>query len=682
MDAVRMAIQQEATEQAYRGKAADSARMHVGEVEEIAAAISRGVRPERSCGGPPIYQRTGSLDEVRALRNEVDELKRMMQEMSLQLSPLAAGLHGRQLTDGPRAVGRARCFSCGRRGHLRKDCPRTQATERRPDCYGKPWNKSLDACPVVNALRNSNAACTDTVKMAYTKESGRANIGACLCVPVKVRTKFIRMLVDTDAGRTLLRSDEFRRIGGQWELSQCNVCLLSAGGTALDVMGGVLLPLQVGDKTFAIEVIVMDKLQFAGLLGINFLKLHGFVVDLARGTLSCSEQKPKIPLQSAGRASGNGAWSVSAWKPASTSKRMLQHLIETTGAPLTVSQQGKLRGILSKFRNAFAASEFDIGRTSVLKHDIITDSNRPVRHPLRRLSPLERNEVSQLIQRMLDNKIIEPSNSPWAAGIVPVRKKDGSIRLCVDYRKLNEVSRRNAYPIPRVDETLEALAGARYFSTIDLLSGYWQVELTDAAKEKTTFINHDGLFQFNVMPFGLTGAPATFQRLIERVLAGLKWSTCLVYLDDIIVFSRTAEEHIEHFAQVFIRPQEAGLKVNSRKCKLFCKEVCYLGHIVSEKGIEPDLSLTEKMRTYPVPKCLTEVQRFLEMASYYRKFIKNFAAIAKPLHQLTEKRKPFEWSLECTEAFHKLRAALVGERLRQERRLRFTQLFTDVREYR
>ncbi|KFD51382.1 hypothetical protein M514_07787 [Trichuris suis] len=161
MDAVRMAIQQEATEQTYRGKAADSARIHAGEVEEIAAAISRGIRPERRYGGPPIYQRTESLDEVRALRNEVDELKRMMQEMSLQVSPLAAGLHGRQLTDGPRAVGRARCFSCGRRGHLRKDCPRIQATQRRPDYYGKSWNKSFDAYPVVNALSNSNAACAD-----------------------------------------------------------------------------------------------------------------------------------------------------------------------------------------------------------------------------------------------------------------------------------------------------------------------------------------------------------------------------------------------------------------------------------------------------------------------------------------------------------------------------------------
>uniref|UniRef100_A0A5S6Q2I3 RNA-directed DNA polymerase n=2 Tax=Trichuris muris TaxID=70415 RepID=A0A5S6Q2I3_TRIMR len=665
MDAVRMAIQQEATEQAYRGnvlrQAVNSARVHVGEVEEIAATVSRSNHPNRGQDSPGGYQRTESLDEVRALRNEIDEMKRMVQEMCLQISPLAARLQGGRLTNGPQALGRARCFNCGRRGHLIKDCPRLQTAERSPDHHGKSWNKSLDAYSVVNALSNANAGCGDTARMESAEESASASVGTCACVPVQVRNRCIRMLVDTGAERTLLRSDEFARIRGQWKLSPCNVRLLSAEGTALDVMGSVSLPLQVGDRTFDMEVIVVNALQFAGLLGIDFLKQHGFVVDLARGTLNSPKQKLRIPLQSAGRTSGNGAWSVSVGKPVSLSKRMLQQLVETTGVPLTASQRKKLHGMLSKFRNAFAASEFDIGRTSVLKHDIVTDNIRPVRHPLRRLAPVERKEVSQLIQRLLDNKIIEPSNSPWAAGIVPVRKKDGSLRLCVDYRKLNEVSRRDAYPIPRIDETLEALAGARYFSTIDLLSGYWQVELTEAAKEKTAFITHDGLFQFNVMPFGLTGAPATFQRLMEHVLAGLKWNTCLVYLDDIIVFSRTAEEHVEHLSQVLNRLQKAGLKPNASKCKLFCKEVRYLGHIVSEKGIEPDPSLTEKMRTYPVPTCLAEVKRFLGLASYYRKFIKDFAAIAKPLHQLTEKRKPFQWTPECTSAFQKLRTALLSE---------------------
>ncbi|KFD60069.1 hypothetical protein M514_10279 [Trichuris suis] len=254
---------------------------------------------------------------------------------------------------------------------------------------------------------------------------------------------------------------------------------------------------------------------------------------------------------------------------------------------------------------------------------------------------------------MLKAGIIEPSNSPWAAAIVPVRKKDNSIRLCVDYRKLNEVTRKDAYPLPRIDETLDALAGARYFSTIDLLSGYWQVELTDRAK-KTAFITHDGLFHFNVMPFGLTGAPATFQRLMERVLAGLKWNSCVVYLDDIIVFSRSADEHIERLARVFQRLRAAGLKVNASKCRLFRKEVQFLGNVVGQDGIRPDPSLTEKVRNFPVPQCLAEIQSFVGLASYYLKFIRGFAEIAKPLHQLAEKRKPFQWTAECAAAFNKL----------------------------
>uniref|UniRef100_A0A5S6Q4B6 CCHC-type domain-containing protein n=1 Tax=Trichuris muris TaxID=70415 RepID=A0A5S6Q4B6_TRIMR len=186
MDAVRMAIQQEATEQAYRGnvlrQAVNSARVHVGEVEEIAATVSRSNHPNRGQDSPGGYQRTESLDEVRALRNEIDEMKRMVQEMCLQISPLAARLQGGRLTNGPQALGRARCFNCGRRGHLIKDCPRLQTAERSPDHHGKSWNKSLDAYSVVNALSNANAGCGDTARMESAEESASASVGTCACV--------------------------------------------------------------------------------------------------------------------------------------------------------------------------------------------------------------------------------------------------------------------------------------------------------------------------------------------------------------------------------------------------------------------------------------------------------------------------------------------------------------------
>ena len=191
--------------------------------------------------------------------------------------------------------------------------------------------------------------------------------------------------------------------------------------------------------------------------------------------------------------------------------------------------------------------------------------------------------MRKLLNDMLDNGIIEPSTGPWAFPIVLVRKKDGGVRFCIDFRKLNQNTQKDAQPLPRIDETLDALDGACYFSTLDLASGYWQVELHPKDKEKTAFVTPFGFYQFRVMPFGLCNAPATFQRLVERVLAGLHLSSCLVYLDDIIVYStcRSVEEHLTLLGEVFAHLRKAGLKIKPSKCHLLQTSVFYLGHVVS-----------------------------------------------------------------------------------------------------
>ena len=176
--------------------------------------------------------------------------------------------------------------------------------------------------------------------------------------------------------------------------------------------------------------------------------------------------------------------------------------------------------------------------------------------------------------------VIEPSASTWSSPVVLVKKKDGSLRFCVDYRKLNDVTVKDSYPLPRIDDSVEALAGARWFSTLDLKSGYWQVELDDQAKEKTAFSIGTGLWQFTVMPFGLSNAPATFERLMEQVLAGLPLNTALIYLDDVLVARRTFAEHIANLRVVFQRFRRASLKLNPKKCSLLQKQVKYLGHVV------------------------------------------------------------------------------------------------------
>ena len=198
------------------------------------------------------------------------------------------------------------------------------------------------------------------------------------------------------------------------------------------------------------------------------------------------------------------------------------------------------------------------------------------------------NEVERNIDDMLAKGVIQPSNSPWSSPIVLVKKKDGTHRFCVDYRRLNSCTLQDAYPLPRIDESLDQLSGSTWFSTLDLCSGYWQVEMDPADKAKTAFTTRQGLFEFNVMPFGLSCAPATFERLMESILQGLQWDICLVYLDDIIVTGKTFDEMLDNLTRVFNRLQAANLKLKAKKCCLFAKEVTYLGHVVSEKGVATD----------------------------------------------------------------------------------------------
>ncbi|KRZ67383.1 Retrovirus-related Pol polyprotein from transposon 17.6 [Trichinella papuae] len=252
------------------------------------------------------------------------------------------------------------------------------------------------------------------------------------------------------------------------------------------------------------------------------------------------------------------------------------------------------------------------------------------------------------------------ASGPWSSPVVLVRKKDGSPRFCVDYRRLNAVTRADAQPIPRIDDTLDALAGAKWFSTLDLVSGYWQVEVAEEDREKTAFSTLLGLFQFRVMPFGLCNAPATFQRLMEKALRGLTWKTCFVYLDDIIVFGKTEEEHLERLEGVLSRLQSVGLKIKPEKCQLMRQSVHYLGHVVTQHGVGTDPEKTAAVQKWPTPRCVREVRQFLGLASYYRRFVRNFAGVANPLHALTKKGEKWHWGPKEEEAFTRLKEALVS----------------------
>ena len=338
----------------------------------------------------------------------------------------------------------------------------------------------------------------------------------------------------------------------------------------------------------------------------------------------------------------------------------LQDLYTRTADGLTVKQQKQVAKLLTKHESTFSKTDEDLGRTGIIRHKINTGKNCPIKQPLRRLPVNMNAEADKQIDEMLKKDVIQPSSSPWASGIVMVTKKDGSKRFCVDYRKLNDITVKDAYPLPRIDAALDQLSGAGWFSCLDLNSGYWQVDVDEADRAKTAFVSRRGLFEFKTMPFGLCNAPATFERLMETVLAGLNWQICLIYLDDIIVVGKTFDDMIRNLDEVLQKLHEAGLKLKPRKCQLFAKRVDFLGHVISGEGIQTDPKKTQAVREWPKPESLHEVRSFLGFCSYYRRFIPKFAEISKSLHKLTEKNQKFLWTKECNAAFETLKEKMVS----------------------
>jgi hypothetical protein len=302
-----------------------------------------------------------------------------------------------------------------------------------------------------------------------------------------------------------------------------------------------------------------------------------------------------------------------------------------------------------------------LGRTDLYKHKIYTEDVPPIHQKAFRTSIAEDRIIKAEIDKGLEMGLIRPSKSPWASPVVLVKKKNGKTRFCVDYRKLNSITKEDKYPLPLIDEIIDYLGGSQWFSTMDLASGYWQVEIDEPDKEKTAFITKYGLYEYNVMPFGLYNALATFQRLMNTVLEGTIWKYTMDYIDDINVYSKTWEDHLKHLRDVLERLRKAKLKINAEKCHFCTQEAHFLGHVVGTHGVAPDPEKIEKVDKYPAPKCLREVRSFLGLAGYYRKFIKDYSKKAKPLTNLTQKERPFEWTNDQQEAFEELKKSLTSQ---------------------
>ncbi|UYV68182.1 K02A2.6-like, partial [Cordylochernes scorpioides] len=500
------------------------------------------------------------------------------------------------------------CWKCGKDGHIRKNCPDNSKTPSAP----RKNQENYEYIQIGSKIFQHKGYVADIMD-------------ECI-IGLDVLRQFG---LSIDIGRNLLRtSDEDIPLLTSQQLHNFQACrVLALEDTQVPprsecVIKGQLETTKVIPKFAILEgdseapsrgILVAKELIDTGqyVIPVRVVNLYDSARDIKKG--SClGNAEPAVLIKRNHPVMQNS-------KRAYNVPDHLQQAWEETKKELQPGQQRELATLLATYGNIFAKSSEDYGRTDLTKHRINTGESNPIKQAPHRIPLARRQEAETLVKEMLDQNIIEPSSGPWVSPVVLVTKKDGSTRFCVDYRKLNVITKKDSYPFPRIDATLDILAGSQWFSTLDLKSGYWQVEMHPDDKEKTAFTTGSGLWQFN-----------------------------------------NFEEHLSNIEKVFKRLEAANLKLSPKKCKLFKKEVAYLGHIISAEGVQTDPEKTETVRMWPTPKDLTQLRSFLGLCTYYRRFIPGFSNIARPLHRLTESGRPFVWTPDCQRAMEKLKEMLVA----------------------
>lgn len=410
--------------------------------------------------------------------------------------------------------------------------------------------------------------------------------------------KFLGLL-DSGANRTI--------IGGPgWDIlvslglvpdKKLNPSCSIADGSSLSTLGTLTLPLRLRDKIAVINVLVVPDVAHALILGIDFWKSIGIVPDIFRGEFTFAPTATVTAIQT---------------DPALLSKD-----------DLTLEQRAALTNLIS----TYVSDDNKIGVAKGIEHTITTNA-APIKQRYYPVSPVIQKHIDAELDKMLELGIVEKSNSAWSSPILLIKKKDNSYRFCVDFRKVNQVTEKDAYPLPYVSSILDRLRGATFITSLDIKSAYWQIPLAESAKQYSAFtVPNRGLFHFNRMPFGLHNAPATWQRFIDKTLGSELEPYVFVYLDDIVICTPTFEQHLTILEEVLKRLRDAGLTLGKEKCH-FCKpELKYLGYVVNSRGLLVDPDKVAAILRIPTPKNVPEVRRVIGMASWYRRFIPNFSTL-------------------------------------------------------
>ncbi|GFT10349.1 retrovirus-related Pol polyprotein from transposon 412 [Trichonephila clavipes] len=578
-----------------------------------------------------------AVNESDTSNSGVERLERQMRSFLNRVESLMS-----QKADGKKTL---KCWTCGREGHLQRSCRARQGAET-----NSASQKEVSQC-VYHSERSGSKIKRETYldptpRGATDRDGEKIDIHGKLKVKIRFGdiTYQHAVYVADIADPFILGLDFLKEHGFTLDFNKNELRSIHEEVTIFKIKHRTESIRQVtANENITIpprtEIIVPgyigNDVSFnSGLIGTAENKANGLLiastlVDLSRKTIPvriCNvTEKPRVFQKGEVLATCSPVTCVcksSSLLLSNSPQQLTPDLLEN--AELSPEQKSSAERLFQEFEDVFSRNSSDIGHTTVTQHRIDTADHPPIKQHPRRLPFAKQEEVGTLLREMQENDIIEPSSSLWASPIVLVRKKDGSTRFCVDYRKLNDVTKKDSYPLPRIDDTLDTLSGHKWFSTLDLKSGYWQVEIHPEDREKQ-----------HSLPAKDYGSSKSCRGC-------------------------TFEEHLQNIRKVLSKLSDANLKLNPSKCKFFQKEVNYLGHIISAEGVRTDPEKVSAVKNWKHPENLRELRSFLGLCTYYRKFVKGFSNIARPLHKLTESKQKFQWTKECEDSFLQLKEALTS----------------------
>ncbi|KAL5565101.1 hypothetical protein UlMin_028265 [Ulmus minor] len=560
--------------------------------------------------------------------------------------------------------GSTACYKCGKEGHFARKCTVKSSGDSQQNRNKEGQFRSLQTLTEGPAEEQDTKNVLEPNARVYAYTKGDAEAGGSKVITGQLPVAYVlaRVLIDSGATHSFISTvfaDSLHR--SKDTIRQTFRTVLPSGEIMLSSYWLRAVPVVVSEREMSVDLVVLDMIDYDVILGMDFLSKYGATIDCKAKVVSfqppgeeqftfCgdkySKQKMFVSAMKARKWLDSGCTGYLA-AVADTTKKAKVELNEVP--------------VVKEFVDVFPEELPGLPPDREVTFEIeVLPGTAPISKAPYRMAPAELKELQTQLQELLEKGFIRPSHSPWGAPVLFVKKKDGTLRMCIDYRGLNKVTIQNKYPLPRIDDLFDQLKGAVVFSKIDLRSGYHQLRIKESDIPKSAFRTRYGHYEFLVMPFGLTNAPAAFMDLMNRVFKAYLDKFVIVFIDDILVYSRSQEEHANHLRMVLQTLVEHRLYAKFSKCEFWLQSVQFLGHVISKDGLSVDPAKIEAVSKWAAPTSVTEIRSFLGLAGYYRRFVEGFSTLAAPLTALTKKDRKYEWSDKCEQSFQELKRRLTS----------------------